>query len=413
MSERVTIESVGIRGDGLATIAGERVHVPFVLPGEEASITREGERGTLHALLTRSAERVEPVCRHFGTCGGCAVQHWAADQVAEWKKARIAAALKRARIDAEIRPVIDAHGDGRRRVALHVRYPKAPGGRIEAGFMRSRSHALVDLDTCPLLVPALGPAPDVAREIGHVLRGLAKPLDVQATTSREGLDIDIRGAGRLPEALRLKLIDFGRTHDLARLTLHGERLIEARTPSVSLGDTGLAAYLPPGSFLQATAKAEDTLAAFAIDHVAGAKHVADLFCGLGPFALRLSRLAKVTAMDSDKPAIEALERSMRAHPGGKPLHAEARDLFRRPLFASELKPFDAVIVDPPRQGAEAQMREIAKSRLARVVSISCDPESFARDCRALIDAGFRLGPVTAVDQFRHSPHVELMAVLTR
>jgi 23S rRNA (uracil1939-C5)-methyltransferase len=413
MTLTVTISEIGARGDGLAEIDGARLHVPFALPGETVTLEREGERGRLVEILAASPQRVTPECRHFGTCGGCAVQHWASKEVAEWKRRRVITALGRARLEADVLSTRDAHGEGRRRVTLHVRFPKVAGGRIEAGFMQAKSHALVDLDHCPLLVPALANSPEIAREIGHVLRGLAKPLDVQVTASREGLDVDVRGAGKLPDSLRQKLIALAGARGLARLTLHGERLIEAGAPTVMLGESGIAAALPAGSFLQATAEAEHILAEFAIAGVAGAKHVADLFCGLGPFALRLSRLAKVTAMDSDKNAIEALQRSMRAHPGGKPLQAEARDLFRRPLYAPELKTFDAVIVDPPRQGAEAQMREIAKSKLARVVSISCDAESFARDCRILVDAGFRLGPVSPVDQFRHSPHVEVMALLTR
>lgn len=413
MNRWVTINEMGAKGDGIALIDGLRVAVPYALPGEVASIAHEGARGTLLEIERESADRVVPICPHFGTCGGCVVQHWASAPVAEWKRQRVESALRRVRLAAEVLPTRDAHGAGRRRVTLHVRYPEKPGGPIRAGFMQARSHALVDLDACPLLVPALTPAAEIAREIGHILRGLAKPLDVQVTATREGLDVDMRGSGPLPEALRQKLIALAGKRDLARLTLHGERLIEARAPTIALDESGLSAFLPPGSFLQATAEAEAMLARFAADALAGAKHAADLFCGLGPFALRLARQMKITAIDSDKPAIEALTRSMRAHPGGKPLVAEARDLFRRPLFAPELKPFDAVLLDPPRQGAEAQVREIAKSKLALVVYISCDPESFARDARVLADAGFKLGAVTPVDQFRHSAHVELMAVLRR
>lgn len=409
--ETLTLTAMGARGDGIGTIGNDRVHVPFALPGETALITREGERGNLLDITEASPDRVSPPCPHFTRCGGCAVQHWAAPNIAEWKLERVLTALRRAKIEADVLPTRDAHGAGRRRVTLHVRYPKTPGGKIEAGFMQARSHALVDLDGCPLLVPALAPAPEIARAIGHILRGLAKPLDVQVTACDVGLDCDIRGSGPLVDGLRQKLIAFARERDLARLTLHGERLIEARVPVLTFD--GITAYLPPGSFLQATAEAEATLASFAVEALQGAKHVADLFCGLGPFALRLARHVKVSAMDSDKGAIEALSRSIRTNPGGKPLMAEARDLFRRPLFAPDLKPFDAVLIDPPRQGAEAQARELAKSKVAKVVSISCDPESFARDARILIDGGFRLGPVTPVDQFRYSAHVEVMAVFSR
>ncbi|MCA3598243.1 MAG: class I SAM-dependent RNA methyltransferase [Methylobacterium sp.] len=409
--ENVTFTAMGARGDGIGMADGHRVHVPFVLPGETARITREGERGTLLDIVEASPDRVLPPCPHFTRCGGCAVQHWAGERIAEWKRERVATALRRAKIAAQVLPARVAHGAGRRRVTLHVRYPKAPGGRIEAGFMQARSHALVDLDSCPLLVPALAPAPEIARGIGHILRGVAKPLDVQVTACDAGIDCDIRGSGPLVDGLRQKLIAFARERDLARLSLHGERLIEARVPVLTFD--GLTAYLPPGSFLQATAEAEATLAGFAVEALKDTRHVADLFCGLGPFALRLARHVKVSAIDSDKGAIEALSRSIRANPGGKPLVAEARDLFRRPFFAPDLKPFDAVLMDPPRQGAEAQARELAKSKVAKVVSISCDPESFARDARILVDGGFRLEPVTPVDQFRYSAHVEVMAVFAR
>ncbi|CAN1491518.1 TrmA SAM-dependent methyltransferases related to tRNA (uracil-5-)-methyltransferase [Rhabdaerophilaceae bacterium] len=409
--EMLEITSVGARGDGFALVEGIRVTVPFALAGERVTITRDGERGTLIDLHNPSSERIDPVCPHFMRCGGCSVQHWQASSVAAWKRERVVSALHRLKIDADVRPTRDAHGVGRRRITLHVRFPKVAGGPIEAGFMQARSHALVDLDSCPLLVPALASAPDLARGIGHILRGLAKPLDVQVTASDQGLDLDIRGCGPLAEPFRQKLIAFAKTHDLARLTLHGERLVEERMPSLSY--EGVQAFLPAGSFLQATAEAERVLAEFASETLVGAKHVADLFCGLGPFALRLSRHMKVTAMDSDKGAIETLQRSIRANPGGRPMVAEARDLFRRPVYAHELKAFDAVLLDPPRQGAEMQVREIAKSKLARVVSISCDPESFARDAKHLVDAGFTLGAVTPVDQFRHSAHVEMMAALTR
>ncbi|MCA0401746.1 MAG: methyltransferase [Proteobacteria bacterium] len=407
----LTIEAIGNRGDGIAFHEGVRHHVPYALPGETVRAQITAERVEILEIVAPAADRIQPECRHFGACGGCATQHWAGEKVAGWKQERIAAALARAGLSPAIAQTLDAHGEGRRRVTLHIR--QKPGG-IEAGFMRARSHDLVDLDSCPLLVPALAPAADLARRIGHVLRGITKPLDLQVTASAAGLDADIRGAGPLPEALRLKLIALGAEAGLARLTLHGERLLEPRPPFVALeGTEGMTAFLPPGAFLQATARAEVLLAQLAADKLGRAKHVADLFCGLGPFGLRLGRKMKVTGYDSDKGAIEAFQRSIRANPGGKPVTAEARDLFRRPLFAPELKVFDAVLLDPPRQGAEAQVKEIAKSKLERLVYISCDPESFARDAALLTKAGFRIGEVIPVDQFRHSAHVELVADFTR
>lgn len=415
METRLVIERVGHRGDGIALVEGVSYALPFTLPGETVRARLSEGRGELLAVETPSPARMAPECRHFGQCGGCALQHWAPDAVAEWKRERVVQALARAGIATTVNPTLDAHGAGRRRVTLHIRRSASPDGLpIEAGFMRARSHQLVDLDSCPLLVPALAPVPALARQIGHVLRGITKPLDLQATATIEGLDLDLRGAGPLPEALRQKLVSLAMQAGLARLTLHGERLIEARVPRIGLVEQpDMALFVPPGSFLQATAEAEAVLARLAGEALAGAKQVAELFCGVGTFGLRLSRRMKITGFDADKAAIEAFQRSIRAHPGGKPTMAEARDLFRRPLFAPELKPFDAVLLDPPRQGAEAQIREIAKSKLGRVVYVSCDPESFARDAELLVAAGFRPGPVTPVDQFRHSPHIELVGSFTR
>jgi 23S rRNA (uracil1939-C5)-methyltransferase len=411
-TQTVTIDSIGAKGDGLARQAdGSRLIVPYALPGETVTIALQGPRADLVEIITPSPARVAPSCPHFGTCGGCTLQHWQPAAVADWKRERIHLALTRTGLSAPVEATLDAHGAGRRRVTLHIR--RTDTG-VVAGFMRAKSHDLIDLDACPLLVPQLAGAPDIARAIGHILRGTGKPLDLQVTACDEGLDCDIRGAGPQAEPLRKKLVAFAVEAGLARLTLHGERLVETRIPRIIFEENpDLWAFLPPGSFLQATARAEAELARLAGEALGGVKHVAELFCGLGPFGLRLSRRMKVSAFDADKPAIDAFQRSIRAHPGGKPITAEARDLFRRPLFAPELKPFDAVLLDPPRQGAEAQMREIAKSKLARVVYVSCDPESFARDAAILVEAGFRLGTVRPVDQFRHSAHVELVAEFTR
>lgn len=409
------IEAIGLKGDGIARQNSERLHIPFTLPGEQVSATVQPGRADLIAITKPSPDRVAPVCRHFGACGGCALQHWAPEPTAEWKRNRIASALGFVGLEAPIGATRDAHGAGRRRVTLHIRrIDTEKQTKILAGFMRAKSHDLIDLDTCPLLVPALAPAPTLAREAGMILRSVAKPLDFQVTASEEGLDCDIRGAGPISEGVRQKLIAFAVEAGIARLTLHGERLVEARVPRITFEDQPeLSAFLPPGSFLQATARSEAILSELALAGLSGAKMVADLFCGLGPFSLRLARKMKVAAFDSDKPAIEALQRSIRANPGGKPITAEARDLFRRPLYLPELKPFDAVLLDPPRQGAEAQVREIAKSKLAHLVYVSCDPESFARDAKLLAGAGFRIKTLTPVDQFRFSPHVELVAELRR
>jgi 23S rRNA (uracil1939-C5)-methyltransferase len=196
-------------------------------------------------------------------------------------------------------------------------------------------------------------------------------------------------------------------HRLARLTRHGELVLMLKPPTIMMGPAQVT--LPPGSFLQATVAGEEMLAALVSEQCKRAKNVADLFCGVGPFALRLAAKSRISAFDSDAGAIAALQKAATSTPGLKPIKAEARDLFRRPLMPQELRDFDAIVFDPPRQGAQAQVQQIAASKIPLVVAVSCNVATFARDARMLVDAGYRIEGVTPVDQFRHTPHVELVA----
>ena len=200
-------------------------------------------------------------------------------------------------------------------------------------------------------------------------------------------------------------------HRLARLTRHGELVLMRSPPMVSIGTAQVT--LPPGSFLQATVAGEETLAALVAEACGRAKNIADLFCGVGPFALRLAAKARIAAFDSDAGAVTALQKAATATSGLKPVKAETRDLFRRPLVAQELRDFDAIVFDPPRQGAQAQALQLAASKVGAVVAVSCNVATFARDARILVDGGFRLEKVTPVDQFRYTPHVELVARFAR
>jgi 23S rRNA (uracil1939-C5)-methyltransferase len=248
-------------------------------------------------------------------------------------------------------------------------------------------------------------------ERGGALQPLRKPLDIQITATDAGLDVDLRGSGPLTPSMRTALVRIATHNRLARLTRHGELIAQSVVPAVRMGRAEVA--LPPGGFLQATAEGEAALARLALTHVGDAKSVLDLFCGVGPFALRLAERARVTAVDSDAAAIAALARAAAKTGGLKPVAVHTRDLFRRPLLASELQDFDAVVFDPPRQGAEAQARALAASRIPVVVAVSCNPATFARDARILVDGGYRLAGLTPVDQFRYSPHVELVARFER
>ena len=405
MTARLTISHVGHRGDGVA----EGRFVPFTLPGEVVEVEGDAERAAPVRILVPSPERVTPPCPHFGTCGGCALQHWASAPYLSWKRDIVAATLAQHGLTPEIAPTVDAQGAGRRRVTFHAR--RGSGPKLEVGFAAARSHAIVAIDACPLLAPSLDRALPAARLIARALEGLGKPLDIQVTATAEGLDMELRGAGRLGEKDRLRLIEAANAAGLARLTNHGDLVMQRAPPSVTID--GLRVPLPPGAFLQATDAGEEVLGRLVLDGVGKAKAVADLFCGVGPFALRLARRAKVRAVDSDAGAVAALAQGLRMASGLKPVQAEARDLFRRPLLAAELKGLDAVVLDPPRAGAEAQVKLLAGADVGRIVAVSCNAATFARDAAILVAAGWRLGTVTPVDQFKWSAHVELAATFTR
>ena len=400
LAHEETIEGLNKRGEG---VADARV-VPLALPGER--VRWDGQRLT---ILTASPDRARPICRYFGDCGGCAAQHMSPRLYSEWKRDSLVAALARAGVEAEVGALIDAHGAGRRRATFHARFHSH--GREDVGFMRARAHEIVDIDECPLFAPEMAGAIEAARALAGELRGLAKPLDIQATASLTGLDFDLRGSGSLEAVERRKLARAAETLDLARVSNHGEIVVERRAPTVAFG--GARAILPPGGFLQATIAGEELLASGATAAFAGARRVADLFCGVGAFALRLAASHEVFAADFDAAAIRALERASGETRGLRAIEAVARDLFQRPLRPEELEPFDAVLFDPPRAGALAQARALGESRVPVVVAISCNVDSFARDARLLIDGGYAVELITPLDQFRFSPHVEILATFRR
>ncbi len=391
------IDSLGHKGEGIALIEGGRVFVPFALPGESVALEVEGERGTLLEVLAPAPNRAQPFCPHFGKCGGCQVQHLDAASYAAFKTSLVENPLRQAGLDAGVSRFILAHGAGRRRATLHAR-------KDGAGYMRLRSHDLLDLDACPILVPALARAPDIARALGAAIG----ECDLAFTATNAGIDVGIRKAAKNLRAEAL--VPLANRLGLARLALGNEMILLRQQPSISMGRSEV--ELPIGSFLQATAEAEQVLADYVIAAVGKSKSVADLFCGIGPFALRLAEKAPVYAADSDKPATQALDKAARHTKGLKAINIKARDLFRDPLTRYELD-FDCVVLDPPRAGAAAQIKEIAVSKVPRVVMVACDPKTFARDAEHLVQAGFILRDLIIVDQFAWSTHVEVAATFER
>jgi 23S rRNA (uracil1939-C5)-methyltransferase len=410
MARETTLEitAMGRHGEGVAEGPRGPVYVPFTLPGERVRAAIEGKRGRLLEVLEPNPERAEPPCPHFGRCGGCALQHWREGPYLEWKRELVETALRHRHVEAPVGELLDAHGAGRRRVTLHVLFAR---GGVLAGFMEGRSHRLLDLDRCPILAPELADAPAIARELGAAAQGHAKSLDILITASETGLDCDLRG--RIPDHpdIQMELSEAAERLDLARVTINGDLGLERRTPMLAAGKARIP--LPPGAFLQATALGEETLARLVTEATGAATRIADLFCGAGPFALRLATSASVLAVDDNEPALKALDRAARATPGLKPVTTELRDLFRNPLTARELDRYEAVLFDPPRAGAEAQARELARSKVPTVVAVSCDPATLARDLSILVEGGYRIESVTPIDQFKYAAHVETVAVLRR
>jgi 23S rRNA (uracil1939-C5)-methyltransferase len=407
MSEEVRIDSMGRQGDGVANVAHGRVHVALTLPGERVEIARAGERGTLLKIIEPSADRVSPACKHFGECGGCALEHWKAEPYLAWKRTLVIDALARESVSAEVAEAIPAYGTGRIRAVFH-------SGRGEkktaVGFAKRRSHEIVDLEECPVLHPKLEAALPLARELTKILLAAGKPIDLHVTVAERGLDIDIRGVGKLAKPVESKIVSFASEKKISRISLHGEPLALLVPPTHLVGNVRV--NLPPAPFLQATAEGESVLAEKVLEAAQGTKSAADLFCGVGTFALRLAGKTNVAAFDNHEMSVLALQAAAKS-PGLKPVIATTRDLFRWPLVTDELKKIDFVVLDPPRQGAEAQVRELAKSKVKRIAYVSCDADSFARDAKILIGGGYKLGAVTPVDQFRYSHHIELVGVFTR
>ena len=407
MTEQLTIHRLGHRGDGIADTNVGPVFVPYALPGETVTVEpvpAHPDRRHLDHVDKPSHERAAPICKHFTHCGGCAMQHWSLAEYHLWKRGLVAEALEQVGLIAPLEPLIDAHGQGRRRAVLHAR--RGARDVLEVGFTAPRAHHIVAIDRCPILAPGLDGAISAAWAIAEILKPTDKPLDIQVTATDSGMDLDVRGSGPLNSRRTTALAGVAEKFRLARITRHGELVAQGAQPLMKIGRAQVP--LPPAAFLQATAAGEAALARLVLGHVGDAKRVADLFCGIGTFALRMAERARVSAADSEASAIKALERAAANTSGLKPVACQLRDLFRRPFMAADLKGIDAVVFDPPRQGAETQARELAKSGVPVVVAVSCDAATFARDARILVDGGYKLVSVTPVDQFRYSFHVEMV-----
>ncbi len=387
------IERVGERGDGLA----QGKAFARTLPGETVS-SSSGE------VLLSSPDRIAPFCPVFDTCGGCKLQHWSLEPYQAWKVGLLAQALKAQDIETKLNPIIDAHGLGRRRVTLHVRQVN---GAWVAGFMAEKTHGLVALDACPILEPKLQNAPQIARQFGALLGA----CDVSITAADNGLDVAVKAERKLADKVMSGFEILMQRHNILRVAINGLALAQITPPLTQMGKAQV--QLPIGSFLQATLLGQETLAMLLEPHLKKAKTVLDLFCGVGPFTFAMAEKHKVHGIDADKPSIALLQNAVRHVTGLKPITAASQDLFVNPLVPAELNEYDAIVFDPPRAGAEAQCRNIAKSKVKTVIAVSCDVQTFARDAKILIGGGYILKEVTPVDQFKYTPHLEVVGAFTR
>lgn len=400
----LTVERLGHRGDGVA--AGP-VYAPLTLPGEVIEGEIVAGRIPRPRILTPSPDRVRAPCRHFPGCGGCALQHASDPFLAGWKVETVRAALRAQGLHAPIRGIETSPPASRRRAVLSARRTKK--GAL-AGFHARASDTIVAVPECGLVVAQIAALVPGLAEFAVAGASRRGELSLTVTWTTAGADVAVRGGLPPDGPLIARLADIARRLGLARLSWDDETVAMAQPPSVSFD--GIAVVPPSGAFLQATEHGEAALRRSVSEAVGAARAVADLFAGCGTFALPLARNAEVLAVESDAAALVALDHGWRRAAGLKYLRTEARDLFRRPLLSDELSRFDAVVIDPPRAGAEAQMRELARSRVGRIAAVSCNPVTFARDAAILTKAGYRLCWIDVVDQFRWSPHVELAAMFT-
>jgi len=406
--EELEIVALGAQGDGIAETAAGARYVPFALPGER--VEAEGE-GPPRLVSAPSPDRVTAPCRHFGVCGGCAAQHMGAQLYADWKRDVVVAALRHRGLEPDVGPLRRVSPGTRRRAVLTAR---RTGGRITLGYHRRKSADLVDIDECPVLLPEIVGKLPALRALAAALATPEVRLTVLGTPA--GLDVAAQTGARRPGQRPVGgvVAQIGRLavqHGLARVSLDGEIVIERARPVLSMFEATV--VVPPAAFVQAARASEEVMRELVTAALSRPKLVADLFCGVGAFTFGLARHARVLALDSDAAAVAALTAAARHAQGLKPIEAKVRDLFREPLSARELEPFDTVVFDPPRAGAHRQAQELARSNVGTLIAVSCDPGTLARDAAILTEGGYAVESVTPIDQFVFSAHVEVVAVLRR
>ncbi len=408
---RLKIDRIGHEGDGIAFNNEDIFYIPYVLAGEEIEAQIDGNRGQIVEIISKSDERIDAICPKFKTCGGCSLQHWQSKNILEWKSNTISSALNRVGINCEKVETIEAFASGRRRAKFNAKRVK---GELSFGFMAARSHEIIDIDKCPILSPNLANNILKIRELIRSLTQANEELEVLVTDCDNGIDVDITGLKPLSKYNRGELETLAKACEnakIARLTLNGEDAYFQTHPFVKIGNAII--ELPAGAFLQATKTCENLIAQTMLKWAKGSKRAIDLFAGIGTFSVQIKDLCETNAYEIHQPSILALNKAAKSMAGGRTLKGFSRDLFRVPVSPLEMKNIDLVILDPARAGAEAQVKQLIRTKIPKIIYISCEPNSFARDAKILIDGGYKLKEVKGFDQFQFSTHVEMMGLFTK
>ncbi len=408
----VHIQSLASQGEGEADLNGVRLFVPFTLPGETVRADIQGERARVVEFVAASPDRIAPICQHFGSCGGCALQHAGPAVYSTFKREQIVNALKSRGLAAEVGELIRIPAHSRRRATFAA---SRSGDDVTLGYHQARSQTLVAVAECPVLRPAIVKALPALRTLLAIAMPRLGKAELHVTDTSHGLDVSIEGSGVEMTAKRRALLGSWMTDTptMLRLTLDNEQIAARRVPEIAF--SGHAVLLPQRGFLQAVGEAETLMVRLASEALAGlnaSARIADLYAGLGVFSLALAKRHEVLAVEWDRASVDALTKAAK-QPGLRKIEVLRRDLGREPLSVRELEPFAAVLFDPPRAGAEPQAAMLAASTVHTVIAVSCNPATFARDARILVDGGFVMETITPVDQFLFTPHVELVAVFKK
>ena len=385
-------------------VTADGTRVPRALPGEEIALGKENK----FKIILPSKDRITPVCAHYKGCGGCSMQHATQSFIKDWKSNVIKSCLSARGLETIIKPILTSKTNSRRRVTLHgIKTKKS----VTVGFFKRNTHELISTPSCELVNPEILSAFSLFEEITLIGATRKSIIEISVTVSKEGLDLNILNGKKLDNQSIMKITGLCESFNIARITWNEDLLANFLNPTIVF--QGIAITPPPNAFLQATEQGQEILITNAMLSVFDSDKVIDLFSGCGTFTLPAAKRSEVLAIDKTKSMLTAIDQAWRETTGLKKVTSRSQDLFKEPVGKEELNSFDAAIIDPPRVGAEAQSHELAKSHIKRISSVSCNPRTFSRDAKILVDSGFKIDWVQPIDQFLWSSHIELVAQFSR